>query len=70
MESMKNVWSIMSYEFDCTKDFDMEAKVNLGPHQVSLKVELKVMGLRIDGKLRWAPHIKKVQAKYLLKQWL
>lgn len=40
------------------KKFNMEAKVDLGVHQVSPKAELKVLGLWIDGKLRWDPHIK------------
>lgn len=41
----------------------MEATVDLGNHQISPQAELKVPGLWIDGKLRWGPHIKKIQAK-------
>ena len=41
----------------------MEARVDLGAHQVSPKAELKVLGLWINSKLRWSLHIKKVQAK-------
>lgn len=45
------------------KKFNMEARVDLGTHQISPKTELKVLGLWIDGKLRWGPHIKEIQAK-------
>ena len=45
------------------KKFNMEARVDLGAHQVAPKAVLKVLGLWIDGKLRWGPHIKNVQAK-------
>ena len=41
----------------------MEAKVNLGAHQISPKAELKVLGLWIDGKLRRGPHIGGIQSK-------
>ena len=41
----------------------MEAKVDLEAHQVAPKAVLKVLSLWIDGKLRWGPHIKKIQAK-------
>ena len=37
--------------------------MDLGAHQISPKAELKVLGLWIDGKLRWGPHIKEVQSK-------
>lgn len=37
------------------KKFNMEAKVDLGAHQVSPKAELKVLGLWIHGKLSWGP---------------
>lgn len=38
--------------------FNMEAKVDLGAHQVTLEAELKVVDLWIDSKLRWGSHMK------------
>ena len=43
----------------------MEARVDLDAHQISLKAELKVLGLWIDEKLRWSPHIKEIQSKMI-----
>lgn len=45
------------------KKFNMAAAVDLGEHQVPPMTQLKVLGLWIDGKLRWAPHIKETHAK-------
>lgn len=41
----------------------MDARVDLGSHQITPRVELKVLGLWIDGKLRWGPYIKKIQGR-------
>ena len=45
------------------KKFNMTARVNLETHQIAPKAQLKVLGLWIDGKLRWGPHIKEIQTK-------
>lgn len=45
------------------KKFNMAAVVDLGEHQVSPRTQLKVLGLWIDGKLRWGPHIKETYAR-------
>lgn len=45
------------------KKSNMQAKIELSAHPISPKAELKVLGLWIDGKLRWDPHIKETQAK-------
>lgn len=41
----------------------MTATVELGKHQIALKAQLRVLGLWIDGKLRWGPYIKEIQTK-------
>lgn len=43
--------------------FNIAAELDLGEHQVTPKAQLKVLGLWIDGKLRWGPHIKETHAK-------
>ena len=45
------------------KKFNMKEEVDLSEHQIHPKAQLKVLGLWIDGKLRWGPHIKETQAK-------
>lgn len=41
----------------------MAAQVDLGAHQVTPKAQLTALGLWIDGKVRWGPHIKEIQTK-------
>ena len=45
------------------KKFHMGAEVDLSQHQIHPKAQLKTLGIWIDGKLRWGPHIKETQAK-------
>lgn len=45
------------------KKFNMKATLDLESHQITRRAELKILGLWIHGKLRWGPHIKKVQGK-------
>ncbi len=43
--------------------FNMRASVDLGSATAKPKANIRVLGLQIDGKLRWEPHIKEVKAK-------
>lgn len=45
------------------KKFNMEAKTDLGAHQIFPKAELNVLGLWIDGKLRWGRTSRKCKQK-------
>lgn len=41
----------------------MTATVNLGDEVKKPETSIRVLGLHIDGKLRWGPHIKEVRSK-------
>ena len=41
----------------------MRAVVDLGATITELKGSIRVLGLYVDGKLRWGPYLKKVKAK-------
>ncbi len=43
--------------------FNMRASVDLGSVTAKPKANIRVLGLQIDGKLRWGPYIKEVKAK-------
>ena len=45
------------------KRFNMKAVVDLGATVTEPKSSIRVLGLHVDGKLRWGPHLKKVRAK-------
>ena len=45
------------------KRFNMRAVVDLGATVTEPKGSIRVLGLHVDGKLRWGPHLKKVKAK-------
>lgn len=47
----------------CPKRFNMTATVDLGETVTKPKTSIRVLGLHIDGKLRWGPHIKEVRSK-------
>ena len=47
----------------CPRRFDMTASVDLGSTITRPQTSIRVLGLHIDGKLRWGPHIQKVKAK-------
>lgn len=50
------------------KWFDMDAGVALAGHQVSPKTDIRVQGIQLDSKLRWAPHMRHVEAKLVIRQ--
>ncbi len=43
--------------------FNIRASVDLGSATAKLKANIRILGLQIDGKLRWGPYIKEVKAK-------
>lgn len=49
------------------KKFNMITTIDLGKHQIASKVQLKVLGLWIDSKLQWGPHIKETHAKMVFQ---
>ena len=51
------------------KKFNMSASINIANVNIQPKTDIRVLGLQIDDKLRWGPHVKKIQAK-MTKQTL
>lgn len=45
------------------KRFNMTAKINIPGFEGNPKAEIKVLGVHIDSKLRWGPHIRETSAK-------
>jgi ribonuclease HI len=43
--------------------FNMEAQVNLGVTQVNPSTAVRVLGIILDPKLKWQPHMRSVEAK-------
>lgn len=41
----------------------MKAVVDLGATITEAKASIRVLGLHVDGKLRWGPHLGRVRAK-------
>ena len=50
------------------KRFNMKAMVDLSKVKVKPDAVIRVLGLHIDGKLRWGPHIQKIKAKMTTQQ--
>lgn len=50
------------------KWFNMDAKVTLAGHPVAPKTDIRVLGVQLDSKLRWAPHMRHVEAKLVIRQ--
>ena len=45
------------------KKFNLGAAISLGATEVSPKAHVRILGVEIDSKLRWGPHVQKVRAK-------
>ena len=45
------------------KRFNMAATVNLNTIRISPSASVRVLGVQLDSKLKWGPHIKKIEAK-------
>src|SRR6266536_3108620 len=49
------------------KRFNMAASLRLEQCNVDPKTQIRVLGIELDTKLRWGPHVRKVQQK-IIKQ--
>ena len=49
------------------KRFNMAASINIASTEVEPKTDIRVLGLQIDTKLKWGPHVRKAQKK-MVKQ--
>lgn len=62
-----SVWAPQKYELihltRRPKRFNMQATLTLNDADIAIKTDVRVLGLQIDTKLRWGPHIRKVQQK-------
>ena len=45
------------------KRFNLEATISFEATEVSPKAYVRVLGVEIDSKLRWGPHVRKIQSK-------
>lgn len=45
------------------KRFNMAATINIATIEIEPKADIRVLGLQIDIKLKWGPHIRKTQEK-------
>lgn len=43
--------------------FDMAATITIGGETKTPKADIRMLGIQIDTKLRWKPHVKKIQEK-------
>ena len=41
----------------------MKASLQLDQHRIDPKTQIRVLGIELDTKLRWGPHVRKVQTK-------
>ena len=49
------------------KRFNMAASINIASTEIEPKTDIRVLGLQIDTKLKWGPHVRKTQKK-MVKQ--
>ena len=49
------------------KRFNMTASINIASTEIEPKTDIRVLGLQIDTKLKWGPHVRKTQEK-MVKQ--
>jgi hypothetical protein len=47
------------------KRFNMTATINIDSTTITPKTDIRVLGLQIDTKLRWGPHVRKIQGKMI-----
>jgi hypothetical protein len=41
----------------------MKASLQLDQHRIDPKAQVRILGIELDTKLRWGPHVRKVQTK-------
>lgn len=51
-----------------SKWFNMNASVELTKHQIDSKSDIRVLKVQLDFKLRWAAHMRHVEAKLVIRQ--
>ena len=49
------------------KRFNMAASINIASTEIEPKTDIRVLGLQIDTKLKWGPHVRKTQKKMVKK---
>ena len=47
------------------KKFNMQATLTIETNAVTPKPDIRILGLQIDTKLRWGPHVRKIQDKMI-----
>ena len=47
------------------KRFNMKASLKIGEIDIETKTDVRVLGLQIDTKLKWGPHIQKIEDKMI-----
>lgn len=47
--------------------YNMNATVTLAQHQVDAKPDIRVLGVQLDSKLRWGPHLRQIEAKLAVR---
>ena len=45
------------------RKFNLKATISFGEVEVLPKAHVRVLGIEIDSKLRWSPHVRRVQSK-------
>lgn len=50
------------------KKFNMKATVNIDTFQFKAKTDIRILGLQIDTKLKWGPHINKIKEKMITQK--
>lgn len=50
------------------KKFNMAASATLAGHRVAPEADIRVLGVQLDSKLRWAPHMREISAKLVIRQ--
>jgi len=48
--------------------FNMNASVTLAEHQIDSKFDIRVLGVQLNFKLKWAAHMRHVEAKLVIRQ--
>lgn len=43
----------------------MSACIKIGDREINAKPDIRILGVQIDTKLKWGPHIKKVESKMI-----
>lgn len=50
------------------KRYNMNASLILTDHEISAKADIRVLGVQLDSRLRWRPHLRQIEAKLVTRQ--